>query len=167
MGVALAVDIKNVVPVPVNRKFVIQSVQTNSDNDFVEYFRKVPNERFLYTFRVVKPATSFTISITLSTVKSKRIMYKIDKLNGCQFLKNQMMNKFLSQIYRALVVNNTLFECPIRANVYFLRNLINPKIMPHFHPLGYYQLSIRIEMPENRKPLIMEILSKYFVLAIK
>lgn len=151
----------------VNRKFVMESVQTNCDHDFVEYFKKVPNQKFLYTFRVVKPVKTFTISVVLRAVRSQRIMYKFNKLSGCQYLKKQIRNKFLTQMYQALVVNHSLFECPINPSVYFLKNMIDTKIVPHGHPFGYYQISIRVEMPQSQNPFVMEILSKYYIVPLK
>ncbi|EDW70157.2 uncharacterized protein Dvir_GJ11719 [Drosophila virilis] len=167
MLLALAVESKERVAVQGKRKLILVSVQTSCDHDFVEYFRQVPNQDILYTFRVVKTAPSFTITIIMRNVKSQRIMYKIKNLDGCEFLKNQLMNKVLSRTYRALLVNNTFFKCPIEPKVYFLKNLTEAMIVPSIHPAGYYQLSMRVQMSQSSAPFVMEILWKYKIVFFK
>lgn len=145
------------------RQSFVESVETNCDHDFVEYFKKVPDQTLLYTFRVVKPAASFSISITMRAVKSQRILYQLKKIDGCQFLSNQFFKKMFAESYATLIVNNSFFNCPISPKVYYLKNLTNALISPIFHPTGYYQASVRIRMPETSAPFVMEIVWKYNV----
>lgn len=145
------------------RLVVVQSVETKCDHDFVEYFKKLPNRNGLYAFRLVKPATSFTISIVMRSMKSQQILYQLKKLDGCQFLKNQFLKKMLADSYTSLIVNNSFFKCPIAPKVYYLKNISNALVSPTFHPTGYYQLSARMQMPETSAPFVMEIVWKYNV----
>ncbi|XP_017860798.1 PREDICTED: uncharacterized protein LOC108612427 [Drosophila arizonae] len=144
---------------------VIESVEINCDHDYVEYFKKVPNQDELYTFRVVKKAASFTINIELRSVKSQRVLYELKRVDGCQFLENQFYKKMFVESYNTLVVNNSFFKCPIAPKVYYLKNLTNALISPTFHPTGHYQAFVQIKMAESPSPFIMEILWKYKVRA--
>lgn len=148
-------------------KFVLDSVETECDHDFVEYFRPVPNQETLHTFRVVRLAPSFTVSVVMRAIKSQRIMYKLNNLDGCQFINNPLMNKILATTYNTLVVNNSFFKCPIQPKVYYLKNVAKAFIMPKFHPPGHYQLSVRLHMSQSAAPFVMEIVWKYKVMNIR
>jgi len=149
------------------QKVVLESVETACDHDFVEYFRPVPNQGTLHTFRVVKMAPSFTVSIVMRVIKTQRIMYKVNNLDGCQFVNNPLMNKILASTYNTLIVNNSFFKCPIHPKVYYLKNVAKAFIMPTFHPLGHYQLTMRVHMSQSPAPFVMEILWKYKVINIR
>ncbi|KAH8302475.1 hypothetical protein KR044_007323, partial [Drosophila immigrans] len=144
-------------------KVILESVETESDHDFVEYFRPVPNQT-LHTFRVVKLAPSFSLSIVMRAIKSQRVMYKISNLEGCQFVNNPMINKVLAPTYRTMVVNNTFFKCPIQPKVYFLKDVSKAFIVPDIHPIGHYQLTVRVKMSQSPAPFVMQVLWKYRVL---
>lgn len=146
-------------------KTIIESVQTNCDHDFVEFFDKVPHKELLYTFRVAKLAPSFTINIIMRAVKTQRVMYKI-KLEGCSFLNNPIMNKALGSAYRKVLVNTT-FKCPIQPRVYFMRSAAVTLLMPAFHPDGRYHLNARIKMSQSPSPFVMEIDWKYSIIHMK
>ncbi|KAH8398121.1 hypothetical protein KR215_005803, partial [Drosophila sulfurigaster] len=144
----------------------IESVETNCDQDFVEYFRQVPGSQ-LYTFRVVKEAPTFTISITIKATKSQRVLYHLKKLEGCQFLNNPFVSKAFGHTYRMIVANKTFFRCPIRPKVYFLQNLRTAKVLQYMHPPGHYQQSMKVHMSISPSPFVMEVLWKYKVANIK
>ncbi|KAH8398123.1 hypothetical protein KR215_005866, partial [Drosophila sulfurigaster] len=146
-------------------KTTLESVETESDHDFVEYFRQVPGSE-LYAFRVVKLAKSFTMDITIRALKSQRIMYQINKLEGCQFLNNPLMSKAFGYIYQMILANKTLFKCPILPKVYVLQNLRKAKVLPSFHPPGRYQLHMKLKMSSSPAPFVMEVLWKYNVVII-
>ncbi|KAH8395194.1 hypothetical protein KR222_001394, partial [Zaprionus bogoriensis] len=148
-------------------KVVVESVETESDHDYVEYFRRVPGKQMLHTFRVVKLAPAFTLSIMMRNVRSKRVMYKVNNLDGCQFVNNPLMNKVMASTYNMLIVNNTFFKCPIEPRVYYLKNVDQALIMPSIHPLGHYQLTMRVKMAKSPAPFVMEILWNYKVITHK
>ncbi|KAH8302482.1 hypothetical protein KR044_007326 [Drosophila immigrans] len=148
-------------------KLSIESVQTNCDHNFVEYFHKVPESEMLYTFRVVKLAPTFTITVTIRALKSQRIMYQINKLDGCQFLNNPILSKPLARTYHAIVANNTIFRCPIPPKVYFLRNMLKAKLLIRLHPPGRFQVSVNIQTSLSSAPFVMEVIWKYSVAYIK
>jgi len=135
----------------------MESLLTSCDNNFVDYFRKVPNTVDIYTFRVVKLASAFTINIAVRVLKTKRVMYKVDNLDGCQFLMNPLMNRVFGSVYKRLIVNGTFFSCPIKPGVYYLRNEGSVDMLPSFHPPGRYQITMRIRMHESKAPFVMEI----------
>lgn len=148
-------------------KVLLESLQTNCDHDFVEYFHKSPVIETLYTFRVVKPAPTFSISIILRAVASHRIMYRLKNLDGCQFISNPIMNKVFAQVFNAIIVNNTINGCPILPKVYFLKNMADPKVIPTFHPIGRYQTNVRIHMSQSPGPYVMEVIWRYNVVNVK
>lgn len=147
-------------------KIVMESVQTNCDHNFVEYFHKVTGQELLHSFRVVKQVPSFTINVVMRALRSQRIMYKMDNLNGCQFLHNPLLNKVFSQAYHAMIVNGSFFKCPIEPRVYFLTNLGTPKAIPNIHPAGRFQLNVRIKISEIKAPFVMEVIWKYNVIKL-
>lgn len=148
-------------------KIIIESVQTNCDHDFVEYFHKVPGTEMLYTFRVVKEAPTFSINILIRALSSQRIMYRINKLDGCQFLNNPLISKALMHTYQAIVANKTIFRCPIPPKVYFLKNMAMAKIVPFIHPVGRYQVNVQMKMSLSSAPFVMEVVWKYNVMHLK
>lgn len=151
-----------------NTKLVLESLKTNCDHDMVEYFDRVPGSELIYRFKVVKMATRFFISIRIRVLKTKRIMYKIENLDGCQFLNTPLMNKIFSEFYRNLLVNNTAFHCPIRTGEHFLHNLATANLLPTIHPLGHFQLTVTVtKQPYNATSLIMQMIWNYSVTNIK
>ncbi|KAH8331727.1 hypothetical protein KR074_010394, partial [Drosophila pseudoananassae] len=149
-----------------NLKFIIESLDTRCDHDYVEYFHKVANSGLLYTFRVVKLASAFTIDIVSKVTKTQRIMYKMVNISGCEFLNNPILNKAFDVAYKSLVVNGSFFKCPIKPKVYFLKNEATLSLFPSFHPPGRFQLSMRVKMRESRAPFVMEMLWKYKIVRI-
>lgn len=150
-----------------NMQLILESLQTSCDHDFVEYFKRVPNSGLLYTFRVTKLASAFTIDITVKVLKTHRIMYRIENINGCEFLSNPLMNKVFDAAYKQLVVNDSFFMCPIKPKVYYLKNEGTVSMIPNFHPAGRFQLTMRVKMAESRHPFVMEMLWKYKVVRTK
>lgn len=149
-------------------KLTLESLKTNCDHDMVEYFDLVPGSQLIYRFKVVKMATRFYIGISLRVLKTKKIMYKIENLDGCQFLNTPLMNKIFSEFYRNLLVNNTAFHCPIRTGEHFLRNLATANLLPAIHPLGHFQLTVTVtKQPYNMTSLIMQMIWNYSVTNIK
>ncbi|KAH8272818.1 hypothetical protein KR018_000712, partial [Drosophila ironensis] len=147
--------------------FILETLETSCDHDYVEYFHKVPKMVKMYTFRVVKLAPSFTIDIAVRVLKTKRIMYKVENIDGCQFLRNPLMNRILGTIYKRLVVNGSIFSCPIRPRVYFLKDEGTVAMLPTFITPGRYQVTMRVRMKESQAPFIMEMLWIYSVVKIK
>ncbi|KAH8357077.1 hypothetical protein KR200_001853, partial [Drosophila serrata] len=147
--------------------FVMENLITSCDHNYVDYFRKVPNTLNLYTFRVVKLASKFTIDIAVRVLKTKRVMYKVDNLDGCYFLTNPLMNRVFGSVYKKLIVNGTFFNCPIKPDVYYLRNEGSVEMLPSFHPPGKYQVTMRVKMHESPGPFVMEMLWIYSVVKIK
>ncbi|KAH8254034.1 hypothetical protein KR032_008103, partial [Drosophila birchii] len=145
-----------------NTQITVESLQTSSDHNFVEYFKKVPNSDYLYAFRVVKLAPAFTIDITMKVQKTHKVMYKAENINGCEFLNNPLMSKVFDAAYKQMVVNGSFFKCPIKPKVYYLKyeGMIP---VPGFHPAGRFQILIRVKMSESRHPFVMEMLLKYKV----
>ncbi|XP_016979436.1 uncharacterized protein LOC108044803 [Drosophila rhopaloa] len=150
-----------------NIQFILESLETYCDHDYVEYFRKVPNTKLLYTFRVVKLASAFTIDITVKVIKTKRIFYKMENIAGCEFLNNPLLFKVFGETYKHLVVNGSYFKCPIKPKVYYLKNEATVSLIPSIHPPGRFQLSMRVKMAESRRPFVMEMLWKYKIVRIK
>ncbi|KAH8369812.1 hypothetical protein KR093_001024, partial [Drosophila rubida] len=144
---------------------IIEALETNCDHDFVEYFHQV-NDSEVYTFRVVKEDASFTIGITIKALKSQRIMYQMKKLEGCQFLNNPFISRAFGRTYSMIVVNKTIFSCPIKPKVYFLQNMRRAKALQYFHPPGRYHLSIRMKMSASQAPFVMEVVWKYKVINV-
>ncbi|KAH8394717.1 hypothetical protein KR222_002424, partial [Zaprionus bogoriensis] len=151
-----------------NTKLTMESLQTSCDHDMVEYFDLVPGSDMIYRFKVIKLATRFFISITLRVLKTKKIMYKVDKLDGCQFLKSPLMNQVFGEFYHNLLVNNTSFHCPIRTGVHFLRNLLTANLLPTLHPAGHFQLTVSVrKAPLNATSMIMQMVWNYSITHIK
>ncbi|KAH8237154.1 hypothetical protein KR038_005732, partial [Drosophila bunnanda] len=147
-------------------KVIIESLQTSCDHDYVEYFKKVPNSSFLYTFGVVKLAAAFTIDITMEAQKTHKVLYKTENINGCAFLNNPLMSKVFDATYKSLVVNGSFFKCPIKPKVYYLQNKVLTPVVPSFHPAGRFQLTTRVKMSKSRHPFIMELLWKYKIVRL-
>lgn len=99
----------------------------------------------------------------MSAIKSQRIMYKINNLDGCQFVNNPLINKVLAGSYNTMIVNNSFFKCPIEPKVYYLKNMANAFMKPAFHPPGHYQLCVRVKMAQSTAPFVMQVLWKYRV----
>lgn len=156
-----------------NTKLVLESLKTNCDHDMVEYFDLVPGSEMIYRFKVVRPATRFFIGIRMRVQKTKRIMYKIENLDGCQFLNTPLMNRIFGEFYRNLLVNNTAFHCPIGTGEHFLRNLATSylasgNLLPSIHPVGHFQLTVTVtKQPFNATSLIMQMVWNYSVTNIK
>jgi len=150
-----------------NIEFILESLETNCDHDYVEYFQKVPNTKLLYTFRVVKLAPAFTINITMKVLKTQRVLYKMEDIKGCDFLNNPVLFKVFGETYKHLVVNGSYFKCPIKPKVYYLKNEGTVSMIPTVHPPGRFQLTTRIKMAESRQPFVMEMLWKYKIVRIK
>ncbi|KMY92779.1 LOW QUALITY PROTEIN: uncharacterized protein LOC27206420 [Drosophila simulans] len=150
-----------------NAEYSLESLDTRCDHDFVEYFHRVPDSKILYTFRVVKLAPAFTISITIKVLKTHRIMYKIENFKGCEFLNNPVIFKMFGESYKTLVVNGSYFKCPIKPKVYYLKTDGIMSMIPGVHPFGRFQLSMRVKMKESRKPFVMEMLLNYTIVRIK
>lgn len=148
-------------------KFILETIQTSCDHNFVEYFHKVPKTVSLYTFRVVKLAPSFTIDIATRVQKTKRILYRVDSLDGCGFLKNPLLSRIFGPVYKKLVVNGSFFGCPIKPKVYFIKNEGTEAMLPAFQPPGRYQITMRVRMKESPDPFVMEMLWVYNVVKIK
>ncbi|XP_062132105.1 uncharacterized protein LOC133842848 isoform X1 [Drosophila sulfurigaster albostrigata] len=146
-------------------KTIIESVETDCDHDYVEYFDIVPNKILLFTFRVAKVAPSFNLTITTRSAKTKRVMYKIT-VDGCPFLSNPIINKVLGSTYRKILVNTT-FKCPIPPKVYFMKNVAALFAMPAFHPAGQFQMNARVRMPQTNAPFVMDINWKYSIEHLK
>ncbi|XP_034654594.1 uncharacterized protein LOC117892454 [Drosophila subobscura] len=150
-----------------NINFILESLETTCDHDYVEYFRKVPEAGLLYTFRVVRPANAFSIDITVKVLKTQRVLYRTANINGCEFLRNPLMSKVFGTVYKQLVVNGSFFKCPIPPKVYFLKNEATVAMFPTIHPPGHFQLSMRVKMSESRQPYVMEMLWKYKIVRNK
>nr|XP_044248738.1 uncharacterized protein LOC108063433 [Drosophila takahashii] len=150
-----------------NIQFVLESLETNCDHDYVEYFHKVPGSKLLYSFRVVKLAPAFTINITMKVVKTQRIFYSVENIKGCDFLNNPVLFKMFGETYKRLVVNGSYFKCPIKPKVYLIKNDGLMTMVPSIHPPESFQLSVRIRMGESRQPFVMEMLWKYKIVRIK
>lgn len=149
-------------------KLSLESLKTNCDHDMVEYFERVPSSKLIYRFKVVKMATRFFIGIRLRVLKTKKIMYKIENIDGCQFLETPLMNKIFAEFYRNLLVNNTAFHCPIREGEHYLRNLATANLLPAIHPVGHFQLTMTVtKQPFNASSLIMQMIWNYRVANIK
>ncbi|KAH8369955.1 hypothetical protein KR093_001575 [Drosophila rubida] len=148
-------------------KFIMESVQTYCDHDFVEYFRNVPGSAMLYTFRVAKLAPTFSISVIIRALTSQRLMYQMNNLDGCLFLNNPLISKALRHTYQAIVANKTVFRCPIEPKVYFLKNMARAKFINRLHPYGRYQVNVRIHMPLSPASFVMEVIWKYNVVHFK
>jgi len=133
----------------------------------VEYFHKVSNTTFLYTFRVVKVVSAFNIDVVLRVVKTQRVFYKAENMWGCHLLKNPLLFKFFGKYYEHLVVNGSYFKCPIEPKIYYLKNEPSLSMFPTIHLPGHFQLSMRIKIPNSSHPFIMETLWKYNVVRIK
>ncbi|EDV96958.1 GH16566 [Drosophila grimshawi] len=146
-------------------KVVVESFETRSDHEFVEYFRQVPGNKLLYTFRVVKPAPAFSINIFTRALKNHQLMYNIS-LDGCQFLKNPLFKKVLGEVYRSMLVNES-FTCPMKPKIYFIRSLVVTLKLPSFHPAGQFQYKMRVKMPQSKAPFVMEINAKYKVVILR
>ncbi|XP_022231215.1 uncharacterized protein LOC111080094 [Drosophila obscura] len=166
-AVGLAKDEEPLVFKKGNINLLMDSLETTCDHDYVEYFHKVPNAGLLYTFRVTRPATAFTIDITVKVLKTQRVMYRTENINGCEFLSNPLLSKVLGVVYKQLVVNGSFFKCPIKPSVYFLKNEGTVAMVPSFHPPGHFQLTMRVKMRDSRKPFVMQMLWKYRIVRIK
>ncbi|XP_022231240.2 uncharacterized protein LOC111080103 [Drosophila obscura] len=149
-------------------KFILEALETSCDRNFVEYFHRVPNTAEpLYTFRVLKLASAFTIDFAVRVRKTQRVMYKLDNFDGCRFLENPLMNRIFGSVYKKLIVNGSFFSCPIKPGVYFLKNEGSVAMLPSFHPTGRYQVSMQVKMPNSRDPFVMQMLWMYNIVRIK
>ncbi|KAH8400956.1 hypothetical protein KR009_002044, partial [Drosophila setifemur] len=148
-------------------KFTMETLVTSCDHNYVEYFHKVPKTVSLYTFRVVKLAPKFTINFSVRVLKTKRIMYKVDNLDGCQFLNNPLMNRIFGSVYKRIVVNSSYFSCPIKPGVYYIKNEGTVTMLPTFQPPGRYQVTMQTKMKESPDPYTMQMLWVYNVERIK
>ncbi|XP_017068628.1 uncharacterized protein LOC108106214 [Drosophila eugracilis] len=150
-----------------NTEFILDSIETRSDHEFVEYFEKVPDSKVLYTYRVVKLTSAFTINIVIKALKSLRIMYKVENLKGCEFLNNPWIYKLFGEAYKNLVVNGSYLKCPIKPKIYFLKAMGVMYMIPRVNLPGRFQLTMHLKTPESRKPFVMEMVLKYTIVRIK
>ncbi|XP_016946387.1 uncharacterized protein LOC108022053 [Drosophila biarmipes] len=148
-------------------KFIFDSLETNCDHDYVEYFRKVPNTTFLFTFRVMKTIPTFNIDIVLSVLKTNRVLYKAEDIKGCDLVKNPRMFKNFGRSFTHLVVNGSYFKCPIEPRIYYLQNEPLMSMFPSVHLAGHFQLSMRLKIPNSYQPFVMESTWKYKISRVK
>ncbi|KAH8303064.1 hypothetical protein KR044_004015, partial [Drosophila immigrans] len=151
-----------------NLQLTMESLETSSDRlQFVEYFEHVPGTENLLRFKVIKAATKFNVGINLRPVKSHNYIYKLNKLDGCQFVNSPVANKVFGSIYRNLIVNRSYFHCPITPGVYYLRNFLTANLMPVYHPAGHFQLTVNVSSPFSSAPYIMRMVWIYRISFIK
>ncbi|XP_017068629.1 uncharacterized protein LOC108106215, partial [Drosophila eugracilis] len=150
-----------------NINIIFESLATDCDHEYVDYFYKVPNSSYLYTFRVVKQVSVFTIDVIIKMVKSKTIFYKAENIKGCDFLNNPLLFKLFGESYKHLVVNGSFFKCPIQPKVYYLKYEAAKTVVPRIHPPGHFQVSMRVKVAESSHPYVMEMLWKYKIRHIK
>ncbi|XP_016979438.2 uncharacterized protein LOC108044805, partial [Drosophila rhopaloa] len=150
-----------------NTKYILESLEMNCDHDYVTFFHNVANSKVLHTFRVVKLVSAFTIDIKMKVLKTQRILYKLENINGCEFLSNPVRLGVIGENYKHLVVNGSFFKCPIKPNIYYLKSENILSLIPNIHPPGRFQLSLRVKVAESSQPFNLEMLLKYNIIRIK
>lgn len=76
------------------------------------------------------------------------------------------MNKFFSQYYNAFIVNGSYFHCPLKPKMYYVNNQFKFKLSLQ-HPVGKFGITVRMNVPKNRSPYILQVLCNYTVSAIR
>ena len=123
------------------------------DPYYVEFFRKTSPDSDIYEFSVKRDVFAFYVNtFERSNTKDKEI-YRMTNMDGCVFLGNPLMNRLFYNFYKNLLVNQTLFSCPVKKGVYLLRTNLTQDVMPMFHPKGNFTTLVRIRnstMNDNR-----------------
>ncbi|XP_017053590.1 uncharacterized protein LOC108096491 [Drosophila ficusphila] len=151
-----------------NRKLIVESLETNCDHDYVEYFQKATNSsQNIHTFRVTKLVSAFSIDVVEKVTKTQRLFYKTKISGGCDFINHPMLYKLLGESYRKMTVNGSFIKCPVKPQIYYLKTDGPSSITPRIHSPGRFQLTIRVKVPESSQPFALEMLWKYKIVFVK
>ncbi|KAI8127281.1 hypothetical protein CVS40_3081 [Lucilia cuprina] len=111
----------------------------------VEFFRKISNKSSIYEFAVKREVSRFYIDMFVRWNTKDKEVYKVTNMAGCVFLSNPLMNRLFYNFYKNLLVNETLFTCPIKRGQYYLRTQISKNVMPPIHPKGNFTFNVLIK----------------------
>ncbi|XP_017053588.1 uncharacterized protein LOC108096490 [Drosophila ficusphila] len=151
-----------------NKKIILESLETNCDHDYMEYFHKVPNSsQHIHTFRVTKLVSAFSIDLIEKVTKTQRLYYKTKINGGCDFINNPMLYKLFGESFQRMAVNSSLLRCPINPGVYYMRIDSPSSITPSIHSPGRFQFLVRTKATNSSQPFFLEMLWKYKIVYIK
>ncbi|XP_017053587.2 uncharacterized protein LOC108096489 [Drosophila ficusphila] len=150
-----------------NRKLIVESLETNCDHDYVEYFQKVTNSsQHIHTFRVTKLVSAFSIDVMEKVKKTHRIFYKTKISRGCDFINNPMPYKVFGESFKKMAVNGSFIKCPVKPKIYYINTEGPTSVIPSVHSPGSFQLRMRIKVPESSRPFAMEMLWKFKIVYV-
>lgn len=110
----------------------------------MEYFSKVSPDSDVYEFYAKRDVYAFYVDTFLRSNSKDKETYRMTNMDGCIFLRNPLMNRLFYNFYKNLLVNQTIFSCPVRKGVYHLRTALTQDIMPMFHTKGNFTTQVRI-----------------------
>ncbi|XP_054089460.1 uncharacterized protein LOC128922555 [Zeugodacus cucurbitae] len=123
------------------------------DLEYLRNFSRSTANPNIYSFELLKPVPHFFVDITLKGRRGNAFSYNITNMNGCALLKSIPSYKWIFQIYRQVVVNDKQIECPLKAKVYSIREIIFPNQTTPYYGVGTYKLEINIKLNRSSKAI--------------
>lgn len=134
--------------------FIFEKFNVSFNVKYVEYFKNIPSDRYVYEFKVIEEVNTFSMDIRVNSFAKNKEIYKMSNIDGCFFLKNTLSNRIFHNFYKRLLVNRTTFNCPIEKGIYYIRNKFWKTVLPPIHPRGHYNLNVKIKTPDAIKPAL-------------
>ncbi|KAH8400955.1 hypothetical protein KR009_002040 [Drosophila setifemur] len=126
-------------------KAIILDTELNYNREYVNYLGLAPGESQLLMVNVTKMVKTIFMDNDVQNEDSNRIVYRVENFSVCGFLNNRLLSKLYAFLYEEFVGNATVFKCPIRPGVYYLKNSVGGHLVPSFHPSGKFRLSVRLK----------------------
>lgn len=150
-----------------NLRFLQDNFFVDFDTYHVNFFRKISENSSIYEFLVKREVDSFFIDMFVRWNSKNKEVYRVTNMDGCVFLSNPLMNRLFYNFYKNLLVNSTLFTCPIKKGQYFLRTEMSKSVMPAIHPKGNFTFNVRIKNSTSNDGILLDFIWNYRILKNK
>ncbi|KAH8272817.1 hypothetical protein KR018_000709, partial [Drosophila ironensis] len=130
-------------------KATVIGPELSYNKEFVEYFGTAPGESHILMVNLTRSVKDVFMDSRVDNEDSKRVAYKVQNFFLCNFLNNRLVSKLYSFYYEEFVGNGTVFKCPIRPGIYYLKNSLSAQIVPSFHPTGKFRLTVRLKSEKS------------------
>ena len=138
------------------------------DVKHVKYFRQIPTNADIYEFYVEHQFNMFHFDLLVLYNRMDREAYRVNKMDGCSFLKNPSSNRIFNNFYQSILVNKTAFKCPIKAGRYYLQPKITATVIPSVHPKGNFSFKVLIKQgTQSNEDAVLDLNWKYRVMKVK
>ena len=128
----------------------------------MKYFRQILTNPEIYEFYVDHQFNMFHCDMLVLWNSNARDVYRVNKMDGCSFLKNPLSNRIFSNFYQSMLVNKTTFKCPIKAGRYYLKPKLTAAVIPSIHPKGNFTFKVLIKQSTNsNENAVLDLIWKY------